>query len=97
MRDRLEIIIDIVRTCERGEFIIKTRIMQICNLSQTQLQIYLKLCIDSGFIETYKGDKDYYRGAKLTYRECYRPTQKGIQFANQLDSALLMVVYNGQV
>lgn len=81
MRDKLEIIRDIVRVCQRGEGVIKTRIMQSCNMSPLQMGIYLPLLLANSFIEQREDGK-------------YYATAKGIEFAENLDRACLMVNYN---
>lgn len=90
MRSQLEIIRDIVRLCQRGKNITSSRIMGMCNLSFAQLHKHIRLCEYSGFIERYS-DRANSRNVKLT---CYRSTAKGIEFAEMIDNALLMVDYN---
>ena len=51
----------------------KTRIMYRCNLSHSQLQVYLKILCEMGFLASHSKKE----GAKLNY---FRTTSKGLKF-----------------
>jgi len=51
----------------------KTRIMYRCNLSHSQLQVYLQVLRDMGFLVSHSKKE----GAKLNY---FRTTSKGFKF-----------------
>jgi predicted transcriptional regulator len=51
----------------------KTRIMYRCNLSHSQLQIYLQILHDMGFLASHSKKE----GAKLNY---FKTTSKGFKF-----------------
>lgn len=82
MRDKLQILRDMIRACQRSGGLKKTRIMQACNMSPFQMTRYLEIVVNNGFVE---------------YKEpYYNATEKGIRFADALDNVSLQVNYNEQ-
>lgn len=82
MRNSLEILRDMIRACQRADGLKKTRIMQACNMSPYQMGRYLDIIVRNGFVE---------------YREPYYvATDRGVKFADALDSVSLQVNYNEQ-
>ena len=67
-RSYLQVVRDILVLCQRPTR--KTRIMYACNLSYTQLQRYLGLLVDAGFLRTI-----VVHGGKL-----YSLTEKGGEY-----------------
>ncbi len=70
-RSDIDIMANILSEANKGTK--KTRIMYRCNLSHRQLQLYLQLLLDMGFLES-DSKKE---GAKLNH---FRTTSKGIEF-----------------
>jgi len=70
-RSDIDIMANILSVANKGTK--KTRIMYRCNLSHKQLQVYLQLLLDMGFL-TFHSKKE---GAKLNY---FRTTSKGFKF-----------------
>lgn len=91
-KNELLLLRDIVRVCQRGENIKKTHIMYQVNLSYDQLDRYIKMAKNSGFIEAVSDNDNTWKARK----ECiiYVATPRGIEYADKLDSASLMVNYN---
>ena len=58
---------------ESNEYIKKTRIMYRCNLSHSQLQIYLEILLDLGFLESQTKKE-------VTKPTRFRTTLKGFRF-----------------
>lgn len=81
-RSELHILRDIVRLCQRKDEVRSTHIMAFCNMSYSQLEKYLPLALNSGLIHR--------------VNPFYMPTDKGIHFADSLDTLTLMVNYNEQ-
>jgi len=77
-RDRHEIIAEILKTALNGK--IKTHIMYRAKLSYSQINEYLPLLIEKGFLENTK----VMRGKQRAL--VYRTTSKGLQFMENLDS-----------
>jgi predicted transcriptional regulator len=70
-RSDIDIMANILSEAKNGTR--KTRIMYRCNLSHSQLQIYLQVLRDMGLLELYSKKE----GAKLKY---FRTTSKGFKF-----------------
>lgn len=76
-RDRHDIITEILKTAREGR--IKTHIMYKAKLSYSQINTYLKLLVDKGFLEnrTIKRKKQ-----SVTL---YRTTQRGIEYIDNIE------------
>ncbi|UCC58817.1 MAG: hypothetical protein JSW14_02615 [Candidatus Bathyarchaeum sp.] len=70
-RSDIDIMANILIAANKGTK--KTRIMYRCNLSHRQLQVYLQLLLDMGFLASYSKKE----GAKLNG---FRTTSKGFKF-----------------
>lgn len=70
-RSDIDIMANILSAANKGAK--KTRIMYRCNLSHRQLQVYLQLLLDMGFLASHLKKE----GAKLN---CFRTTSKGFKF-----------------
>ncbi len=70
-RSDIDIMANILSAAKRGTK--KTRIMYGCNLSHNQLQVYLQILREMGFLASYSKKE----GAKLNY---FKTTQKGFKF-----------------
>ena len=77
-RDRHDIVAEILKTAKEGK--IKTHIMCKAKLSYAQIQEYLPLLIEKGFVENITVK----RSGKIV--TMYRTTEKGIEFLNCLES-----------
>ena len=77
-RDRHDIVVEILRTAVEGK--IKTHIMYKAKLSYAQLNEYLPLLIDKGFLENTS-----IRHKKVLKR-VYKTTQKGLAFLESFNS-----------
>jgi len=77
-RDRHEIIAEILKTAVNGK--IKTHIMYRAKLSYSQINEYLPLLVEKGFLENTK----VMRGKQRAL--VYRTTSRGLQFMDNLDS-----------
>jgi len=77
-RDRHDIIAEILKTAVNGK--IKTHIMYRAKLSYSQINEYLPMLVEKGFIENAKVT----RGRKRV--SVYRTTSKGLQFIENLES-----------
>jgi len=77
-RDRHEIIAEILQTAVNGK--IKTHIMYKAKLSYSQVNEYLPLLVEKGFLENVKVART---GRSATI---YRTTPKGLQFIESLKS-----------
>ena len=77
-RDRHEIVAEILQTAVNGK--IKTHIMYRAKLSYSQINEYLPLLIDKGFLENAR----VMRGRQHTI--VYRTTSKGRLFIENLES-----------
>ncbi|MFQ6086878.1 MAG: winged helix-turn-helix domain-containing protein [Candidatus Bathyarchaeia archaeon] len=77
-RDRHDIIVEILRTARDGK--IKTHIMYRAKLSYAQVNEYLSLLVDKGFLEplTVKQRK--------VLRKLYRTTEKGMKLLENFES-----------
>jgi len=76
-RDRHEIIAEILKTAVNGK--IKTHIMYRARLSYSQINEYLPLLVEKGFLDNAK----VARGRKGNV--VYRTTAKGLQFIENLE------------
>jgi len=70
-RSDIDIMANILSEANKGTK--KTRIMYRCNLSHRQLQVYLQILRDMGFLVSYSKTEH----AKLNY---FRTTSKGFKF-----------------
>ena len=70
-RSDIDIMANILREANRGAK--KTRIMYNCNLSHSQLQVYLQVLCDMEFLASHSKKED----AKLN---CFKTTSKGLKF-----------------
>jgi len=77
-RDRHDIVAEILKTAVHGR--IKTHIMYRAKLSYSQINEYLPLLVDKGFLE----NKTVTRGKHGA--TIYRTTSKGLQFIENLES-----------
>ena len=77
-RDRHDIVAEILRTAMNGK--IKTHIMYRAKLSYSQINEYLPMLVEKGFLENNKVT----HGRQTT--AVYRTTSKGLQFIENLDS-----------
>jgi predicted transcriptional regulator len=77
-RDRHDIVAEILRTAQRGG--IKTHIMYKAKLSYSQINAYLQVLVEKGFLEnTTVSEKRH----SVTV---YRTTPKGLQYVSNLDA-----------
>jgi len=77
-RDRHDIVAEILKTAREGK--IKTHIMYKAKLSYSQVNEYLNLLIEKGFLENITTKR------KRQIGTMYRTTEKGIEFLNRLES-----------
>jgi len=77
-RDRHDIVAEILKTALKGQ--IKTHIMYRAKLSYSQINEYLPLLVEKGFLENI----NVTRGRQRTI--VYRTTSKGLQFIENLES-----------
>ena len=77
-RDRHDIVVEILRTAVDGK--IKTHIMYKAKLSYAQLNEYLPLLIDKGFLENTSIRH------KKALKRVYKTTQKGLSFLENFNS-----------
>lgn len=70
-RSDIDIMANILSEANKGTK--KTRIMYRCNLSHSQLQVYLDVLRDMGFLASHSKKE----GAKLNY---FKTTSKGLRF-----------------
>ena len=77
-RDRHDIVAEILKTAVNGK--IKTHIMYRAKLSYSQVNEYLPMLVDKGFLENNKA----LRGRHTT--AIYRTTTRGLQFIENLES-----------
>ncbi len=77
-RDRHDIVVEILKTAIDGK--IKTHIMYKAKLSYAQLNEYLPLLIEKGFLEN--TSIRYKKAAK----KVYKTTAKGLRFLENFDS-----------
>lgn len=73
-RDRHDIVAEILKTAIGGR--IKTHIMYRAKLSYSQVNIYLSLLVDKGFLVN----------TSLGHKTVYKTTPKGMQFIENLES-----------
>jgi len=77
-RDRHEIVAEILKTAVGGR--IKTHIMYRAKLSYSQINEYLPLLVERGFLENVKVTRSRERST------VYRTTSKGMEFIDNLES-----------
>lgn len=77
-RDRHDIVVEILRTAAEGK--IKTHIMYKAKLSYAQLNEYLPLLIDNGFLENTSIRH------KRNIKRVYKTTDKGLRFLENFES-----------
>jgi len=77
-RDRHDIVVEILRTSVEGK--IKTHIMYKAKLSYAQLNEYLPLLINKGFLENTSIRH------KRSLKRVYKTTDKGMRFLENFDS-----------
>jgi len=84
-RDRHDIVAEILKTAKGGK--IKTHIMYKAKLSYSQINEYLTLLVEKGFLEnmTIKRKKQ-----TITV---YKTTEKGIEFLDHLESVNKLWTY----
>ncbi len=77
-RDRHDIVVEILKTATEGK--IKTHIMYKAKLSYAQLNEYLPLLIDNGFLENTSIRH------KRNIKRVYKTTDKGLRFLENFES-----------
>jgi len=77
-RDRHDIVAEILKTAREGR--IKTHIMYKAKLSYSQINTYLKLLVDRGFLENNTVRR------KKQNMIVYRTTQKGILYIDNIEA-----------
>jgi len=77
-RDRHDIVAEILKTAREGR--IKTHIMYRAKLSYSQINTYLKLLIEKGFLENNTVKR------KRQTVTLYKTTQKGIRYIDCIDA-----------
>jgi predicted transcriptional regulator len=77
-RDRHDIVAEILKTAREGR--IKTHIMYKAKLSYSQINTYLKLLVEKGFLENNTVRK---RRQTVTL---YKTTPKGMQFIDNIET-----------
>jgi len=77
-RDRHDIVAEILKTAREGR--IKTHIMYKAKLSYSQINTYLKLLVEKGFLENHT-----VRRRKQTMT-VYRTTNKGILYIDNIEA-----------
>ncbi|MFB0514831.1 MAG: winged helix-turn-helix domain-containing protein [Candidatus Bathyarchaeia archaeon] len=77
-RDRHDIIVEILKTARDGK--IKTHIMYKAKLSYAQINEYLSLLVDKGFLELFTVKQRKVR------RKLYRTTEKGMKLLENFES-----------
>jgi len=77
-RDRHDIVAEILKTAVNGQ--IKTHIMYRARLSYSQINTYLPLLVEKGFLENANVARGRHRVT------VYRTTSKGMQFIENLES-----------
>ncbi len=77
-RDRHDIVAEILKTAREGR--IKTHIMYKAKLSYSQINTYLKLLVDKGFLENNVIKR------KKQIMTVYKTTQKGIKYIDNIES-----------
>ncbi len=77
-RDRHDIVAEILKTAREGR--IKTHIMYKAKLSYSQINTYLQLLVDKGFLEN---NTIVRKRQTITL---YRTTSKGVHFIENIDN-----------
>ena len=78
-RDRHEILAEILKTAKQGK--IKTHIMYKAKLSTAQMNEYIPLLVDKGFIENTRTIR-----RKKQVLRMYCTTERGLMFLNHLET-----------
>lgn len=76
-RDRHDIVAEILKTAREGK--IKTHIMYKAKLSYSQINVYLSLLVEKGFLENNTIRR------KKQMITVYKTTGKGIEFIDNID------------
>lgn len=76
-RDRHDIVAEILKTAREGK--IKTHIMYKAKLSYSQINVYLSLLVEKGFLENNTIRR------KKQMINVYKTTGKGIEFIDNID------------
>ncbi len=76
-RDRHDIIVEILRTARDSKM--KTHIMYKAKLSYAQINEYLTLLVDKGFLESFTVKQ------RKVLRKLYRTTEKGIKLLENFE------------
>ena len=84
-RDRHDIVVEILKTAIDGK--IKTHIMYKAKLSYAQLNEYLPMLIEKGFLENTS------IRYKKAVKKVYKTTAKGIRFLENFDSITRLWTY----
>jgi len=84
-RDRHDIVVEILRTAIEGK--IKTHIMYKAKLSYAQLNEYLPLLLEKGFLE------NTLVKYKKAVKRVYKTTAKGLKFLESFDSIKKLWTY----
>jgi len=84
-RDRHDIVVEILRTAVEGR--IKTHIMYKAKLSYAQLNEYLPLLIEKGFLENTSIKH------KKVVKRVFKTTAKGLKFLESFDSIKRLWTY----
>jgi len=82
-RDRHDIVAEILKTAREGR--IKTHIMYKAKLSYSQINTYLKLLVDKGFLENNTVRR------KRQIISVYRTTHKGILYIDNIEAVNLLL------
>jgi len=77
-RDRHEIVAEILKTAREGR--IKTHIMYKAKLSYSQINTYLKLLVDKGFLENHTVKR------KRQTVTIYKTTSKGVLYVESIET-----------
>ncbi len=78
-RDRHDILVEILKTAKDAK--IKTHIMYKAKLSYDQINKYLDLLVEKGFLENMTVKR------KRQFRTMYRTTENGIELLHHMESA----------
>lgn len=77
-RDRHDIIVEILKTARSGK--IKTHIMYKAKLSYAQINEYLPLLVNKGFLEPFTVKH------RKVHKKLYRTTEKGVKLLENFES-----------
>ena len=82
-RDRHDIVAEILKTAREGR--IKTHIMYKAKLSYSQINSYLQLLIDKGFLENNTIKR------KRQIITVYRTTSKGVEYIDNIEAVNILL------